>query len=63
MGEIQNLGQDQRDAQIWAEWVSGTNQITIGERRGIGQPAVSKAIRRFWPRSRPRTSSRSWPAP
>jgi hypothetical protein len=47
MGDIQDLGQDRRDAAIFAEWVGGTNQTTIGERRGISQSAVSQAIQRF----------------
>ena len=47
MGEVQDLGQGERDAAIWSEWVSGVNQDEIGRRRGIGQPAVSKAISRF----------------
>lgn len=47
MGEIQDLGQGHRDAEIWAEWVSGVNQTEIGRRRGISQSAVSQAIGRF----------------
>jgi hypothetical protein len=68
MGEIQDQGQDQRDAAIWAEWVSGTNQTEIGRRRGISQSAVSQAIHRFLadqvpaqdrPQSRPAQPGRS----
>jgi hypothetical protein len=47
MGEIQDLGQSERDAAIWAEWVSGVNQTEIGQRRGISQAAVSQAVGRF----------------
>jgi hypothetical protein len=47
MGEIQDRGQSERDAAIWAEWVSGVNQAKIGEQRGISQSAVSQAISRF----------------
>jgi hypothetical protein len=47
MGEIQDLNQAQRDAEMWAEWVSGVSQEEIGRRRGIQQPAVSKGISRF----------------
>src|SRR4029453_14962779 len=45
MGEV--LAQDQRDAQIWMEWVSGETQAEIGRRRGIDQSNVSRAISRF----------------
>jgi hypothetical protein len=45
LGEV--LAQDQRDAEIWLEWVSGDTQADIAARRGIQQPAVSKAISRF----------------
>jgi hypothetical protein len=47
MGEIQDQGQAERDAMIWAEWVSGVSQAEIGRRRGIGQSGVSKACKRF----------------
>jgi hypothetical protein len=47
MGEIQDLGQSERDAAIWSEWVIGINQVEIGRRRGISQSAVSQAVGRF----------------
>jgi hypothetical protein len=47
MGEVQDRGQSERDAEIWREWVNGTNQAVIGERRGISQSAVSQAVTRF----------------
>jgi hypothetical protein len=47
MGEIQDLGQEHRDAEIWAEWVRGVNQTEIGKRRGVSQSAVSQAVSRF----------------
>jgi predicted transcriptional regulator len=47
VGEIQDQGQHERDAAIWAEWVSGMNQAEIGRRRGISQSAVSQACSRF----------------
>src|SRR5829696_8336031 len=47
MGQIQDHGQAERDAEIWAEWVSGADQATIGERRGLAQSTVSAAISRF----------------
>jgi predicted DNA-binding protein YlxM (UPF0122 family) len=47
VGEIQDLNQDHRDAEIWREWVSGTNQREIAELRGISQAAVSQACARF----------------
>jgi hypothetical protein len=44
MGQV--LAQADQDAAIWTEWVNGSTQAEIGERRGLVQSTVSAAIRR-----------------
>jgi hypothetical protein len=47
MPEVQDQALELRDAEIWAEWVSGTNQVDIGRRRNLDQSSVSRSISRF----------------
>jgi hypothetical protein len=47
MGQVQEQGQLDRDERCWAEWVAGSTQTQIAERRGLTQGAISQAIGRY----------------
>jgi hypothetical protein len=47
VGQVQEQAQLDRDERCWAEWVAGSTQAQIAERRGLTQGAISQAISRY----------------
>jgi hypothetical protein len=47
MGQVMAEALEGRDAAIWEEWVGGSTQAEIAQRRGLDQSTVSDAVRRY----------------